>query len=215
MLPAAIGLAAASSAHSAPADGSAGWYAGLGAGSTSLNNFEWSDQIAGALADLGITAEVPSLSSDPSDTGWKLFAGYQFNDYVALEAFYADFGTFDIGVEGTVDGGEGNPTIALTGNANVDATGYGVFWVFNYPLFAGLSAFGKVGGVHWSSDSLVTIVVDGETGTDSVGDDGNDFAWGAGAKYRITDHIAVDVQFEQFDAVSDIDLVSGSVRWMF
>jgi OOP family OmpA-OmpF porin len=214
MLRAAVGLAV-TSAISAPAYAAAGWYAGLGAGSTTLNNYDSSDQIAAALADLGLTAEVPGLSGDPSDTGWKLFGGYQFNDFLALEGFYADFGSFGIDFEGTLDGGEGNPDIALTGNTNVDAKGYGVFWVFSYPVFAGISAFGKIGGVHWTSDSLVTVVVDDEVGTDSISDDGNDFAWGAGAKYQFTDHIAVDVQYEQFDAVEDIDLISGNVRWMF
>ena len=215
VLPAAIGLAV-TGAVAAPAEAAPGWYAGVGAGQSSVDSFTVTGgQLEAALADLGITADVPSVSSDSSDTGWRLFGGYQFNDYVALEAFYVDLGELDVDLSGTIDGGEGNPNITLTGSAGPDTYGYGIYWVFSYPVFAKFSAFGKIGGIHWTADAPVTLVVDGETGTASNSDDGNDFAWGAGAKYQLTDHIAVDVQFEQFTTIEDIDLITGNVRWTF
>jgi OOP family OmpA-OmpF porin len=214
-LPAAISLALG---VATPAHAAAGWYAGLGAGVSSAD--ELSSLSGGdlelALIDSGIAASIGSFSADDSDTGWRVFGGYGFNDYFAVEGFYTDLGSFDSTFSGTVeDGGEGGP-LALDGSVSFEAQGFGIFGVLMYPLGAGFSVLGKAGGIHWDADVPIAVVVDGSGASGSVGDDGTDFAWGGGLKYQITEQLAVDVQYESFDVFdTDVELISGNLSWGF
>lgn len=212
-LPAAIGLALAAAA---PAQAAAGWYAGVGAGSSSLDDFDSASGAGLVVEEDGLTVAVDGISTDDSDTGWRLFGGFRFNDYFALEGFWTDLGSFDASFSGTVDdGGEGGP-VGFSGSASLEAQGWGIFAVGSYPVGAGFSLVGKAGGIHWDADVPVAIVIDGLGTSGSVGDDGTDFAWGGGLRYQVTDHIAVDVLYESFDVFdTDIELVSGNVAWMF
>src|SRR5687768_11945232 len=47
-----------------------------------------------SLSAVGLTS--PTTTKDRSETGWKLFAGYQFNQYLAVEGGYAVIGDFDL-----------------------------------------------------------------------------------------------------------------------
>ena len=65
--------------------------------------------------------------SDESDTAWKLLAGYNFNEYFALEAAYNDFGSYEQnGVKG-------------------DLTGYSVAALAAYPVANNIKVFAKGG----------------------------------------------------------------------
>lgn len=211
-LPAAITLALAAAG---PAQAAAGWYAGVGAGVTSLDNFSADGSELGAFVSDGITITVDSFSTDDSDSGWRLYGGYRLNDWFAIEGFWTDLGSFEANLSGTIDdGGEGGP-LGFSGSAGVEAQGYGVFGVASYPFWRGLSVFGKAGGIHWDTDIPVTVSIDGSVGSDSIGDDGTDFAWGGGLRYQLTDHIALDAQYESFDVGDDVELISGNFTWMF
>jgi len=85
---AAMALAAGTgTALAAPDDNPRGFYAGGGVGNfnTEIDRFRDVDNAIGRL--------------DDSDTGWKIFAGYRFNQFLSLEGAYVDFGrpsdTFD------------------------------------------------------------------------------------------------------------------------
>jgi OOP family OmpA-OmpF porin len=214
-LPAAIGIAVGGLA-AAPAVAGAGWYAGIGGGASTIDNFEGSAAgFQAGLEDDGLVATVDSLDIDDSDTGLKIFGGYEFNDYFALEAFYVDLGEFDIGFSGTVDdGGEGGP-LAFSGGISADSQGYGITAILMYPVGAGFSVMGKAGGIHWDSDVPASVTIDGTPFSTSFGDDGTDFAWGAGLKYQINEHLSVDVQYETYTTIEDIELISGNAAWHF
>ena len=207
MLPATIGLVLGASL-AAPASAAPGWYAGLGIGRSSIDNLDPSAE--GGFAS--IDGSVDSLSTDDAAIGWKAFAGYGFNDYFAVEGFYADFGAYDVGFDGSIDVGESS--VPISGDLGADASGFGVFGVLGIPL-GNFQVFGKIGGIHWNADASIASFVDGEPVSASMGDDGNDFAWGAGLKYQLTDHLGVALQFEQFTTIEDIDFVSWDVRWAF
>jgi OOP family OmpA-OmpF porin len=213
--PAAVALALAAAG---PAQAAAGWYAGIGFGTTSLDDLDSASggDLQGALEDEGFTATIDGFSTDDSDTGWRVFGGFRFNDYVAIEGFWTDLGSFDTSFSGSVDdGGEGGP-VSLGGSVGVEAQGYGLFGVLSYPVGAGFSVLGKAGGIHWDADVPVAIVIDGAGASTSFGDDGTDFAWGGGLRYQVTDHIAVDAQYESFDVFgTDIEMLSGNFTWMF
>jgi OOP family OmpA-OmpF porin len=76
-------LLSATSAH-------AQWYAGASAGQARLpfRTSSLNDQ----FLDLGFASA--STESDRRDTAYRLFGGWQINNYLALEAGYADLGRF-------------------------------------------------------------------------------------------------------------------------
>lgn len=86
---AAMVLAAGTgTALAAPDDNPRGFYLGGGVGNfnVEIDRFRDVDNAIGRL--------------DDSDTGWKVFAGYRFNQFLSLEGAYVDFGrqsdTFDV-----------------------------------------------------------------------------------------------------------------------
>ncbi len=211
VLPAAVGIALGT-VVAAPAPAAAGWYLGVGAGGTEADDLDSlsAADLQEALESGGVSVTVDSVSADDSDSGWKLYGGFQFNDYFALEAFYADLSFFDISVSGTADDGSG--PVAYSADTGLDPRGFGVYGALMVPIGAGFSVVGKAGGIHWNADIPLSISGGGSLADTSVGDDGTDFAWGGGLRYHVTDHVAVEVQYESFDILeTDIELISGGV----
>src|ERR1041385_8616108 len=64
-----------------------GWFAGISAGQSSADI-----DSSSSLRILG--APASTLSSDDTDTGFRLYGGYRFNRHLAVEIGYADLGTF-------------------------------------------------------------------------------------------------------------------------
>ena len=84
--PGFVGCAVMSTALKA-ADGS-GWYGGINNGQ-SMADIDHG-RISSGLLSGGFTTTV--INDDDRDTGYKLYAGYQFKKYFALEAGYFDLG---------------------------------------------------------------------------------------------------------------------------
>ena len=64
-----------------------GWYAGISAGQSTADI-----DSASVLPVIGATQS--RVSTDDTDTGFKLYGGYRFNRHLAVEAGYADLGSF-------------------------------------------------------------------------------------------------------------------------
>ena len=202
----------------APATAQAGWYFGAGAGNT-----QFDDEIA---TDSDLWGAVASINpydifqtTGNSDTGWKVFGGYQFNQYLAFEGQYADFGSVSAKATGNFDGGEG-----FTASNAVDVTGWGVNVVGTLPFLEHFAAMLKVGAFRWDSEQSKPEFVTTSTGNYCAAnpgpcyssDDGTDLNFGAGVKWFITDTFAVQVEWENYKISSnDLQLFSGSVSWGF
>lgn len=163
-----------------------GWYLGLGAGAATMQ--DEGEALAG------------STSFDDEDTGWKLFGGWRFHRYGAVELAYVDFGEFT---------GEG-PL-----RNNWEASGINASVLGVWPLPNRFSLFGKIGATYWDVENNFT----GGSGDDN----GTDFSYGVGAQYDFTDRVGARVEWERFQDVgeegvtgtSDLDLISASVVFHF
>ena len=84
-----------------------------------------------SLFAAGLTS--PGSTKDRSETGWKVFAGYQFNPYVAVEGGYAVIGHF--GFASDTPGGTAKITSMKPKAWNLDAVGA---WPlpYNFSLYA-------------------------------------------------------------------------------
>ncbi|HEX7043747.1 MAG TPA: outer membrane beta-barrel protein [Burkholderiales bacterium] len=157
-------------------------FVGLGVGSSSL---------------VDENDAMPGANVDDSDTGWKVFGGYSFNELLAVEVGYVDFGEFS----------------AATGSW--EATGINVSALGTWPLGSEFSLLGKVGANRWDAERRL--------GATSGDDTGTDILYGVGLQYDFTDQIGGRFEWERFANVgepgvtgeSDLDLLSVSVAYKF
>ncbi len=168
----------------------AGFYIG---GSLGYSNLDQSESGFNAdLATVGITA---TSNIDDNDLGWKLFAGYNINQYFGAELAYIDLGEADIDVNFTA------PVVATaSGNAEVD--GFAIVGIARYPVYDQLDVFGKIGAFVWDIDAEVMLAGT----TSSPSEDGTSVLLGAGVEYEFTKNIGVRAEWEYFNDVEDSDL---------
>ena len=175
-------LAASAALISAPA--SAEFYLGASAGESTL---ETSDTFDGEEYDF-----------EASDTHFKVFGGYMFNEYFGVEAAFLDLGALDDRVG--FDGGEAGP---LAIDADADFTGIAAEVVGQYPI-GDFDLFAKVGVISYELDGDLTLSdSDGVLERESFSVDGEELIYGVGARYNFG-QIGVRAEYEVVDA-DDID----------
>lgn len=192
----------------AMAEISAGWYAGANYGVTEATIDD--DRITSGLLGSGLT--TTSINDDDRDRGYKLFGGYQYNRYLALEAGYFDLGQFGF-VANTV------PTGTLSGGIKV--RGFNLDAVGTLPITEKFSAFGRVGVTYADTDGTFA-----GTGAVNVLDPNpsardTNLKVGLGVQYAFTDALSLRAEIERYrinDAVGnkgDVDLASIGLVYRF
>ena len=121
-------------ATSAMAQDSKYYYFGLGAGQSQSQI----DDRATTNSLLGNPNNASSFSSNRQDTGYKLFGGYQFNNYFALEGGYFNLGKFTYSTS--------LPTGTLNGQYQVE--GLNLDLVGTMPLGGHWAALARVGAQY-------------------------------------------------------------------
>ena len=186
----AIILPAAVLAISAPAaaqQSDAGWYIG---GSYGMTSFDID------------TAGITSPSLDDSDSGFKIFGGFQFTKNWGMEFGYVDFGK--AGLAGSVFG------IPFT--SDVGVTAFTFAGTGTLPLSENFALLGKVGLANW--DAKVNVSTGIGAGSDS--ESGTDMFYGIGARYSFNKNLSVQVEFEQFETDADsASMTSVGLRYKF
>lgn len=153
-----------------------------------------------------------SIVDDDRSTGFKLFGGYQFNRYFALEGGYFDLGKFGYTAT-TVPAGTLRGDIRLKG-LNLDAVGL-------LPITERLSAFGRVGVAY--ADARDTFRGTGavNVGTASAQKREANLKFGVGMQYAFSDALAMRLEAERYrvnDAIGnrgDVDMVSLGLLYRF
>lgn len=153
---------------------------------------------------------------DDSDSGWKLFGGYQFNKHLAVEYGYTVLNK-DVDSETTFFGAtsDGSGSFAA-GGVGIDihepraafTAAVGIL-----PIGEKLSLFGKVGVQIWE----VELTTFDSSGIREEDESGVDPMIGIGLNYRIAGRWGVRAEFERFMNVidDDIDLVSIGLTYRF
>ncbi|HEV8334285.1 MAG TPA: outer membrane beta-barrel protein [Steroidobacteraceae bacterium] len=160
----ALAALALTASMAARADVQPGFYAGAGFGTTKINDDGFDDNV------------------DDSDTGFKVFGGYSFNQNFAIEATYFDLGE----ASGSFDVGE---------DFDVGISGFGVAAVGVLPLSDMFSLFGKLGYASYDIDAHVEIV---GVGSGNASDSQSDLTYGAGAA----------LSFGQFEARAEFEAIN-------
>jgi OOP family OmpA-OmpF porin len=185
-----------------------GWYVGGNVGQSRAKIDD--PRIIDGLLDDGIA--TTAIKDDNLHFGYKLFGGYQFNKYIALEGGYFDLGKFGF-TANTL------PAAGLTGNiklngANLDA-------VATLPFTERFAAFGRVGyNYSYAKDAFAgygaVIVADPDRSEHS-----GSYKFGGGLQFAFTESLALRVEAERYrvgDAVGnkgDADLFSTGLVFRF
>jgi OmpA-OmpF porin, OOP family len=173
----------------------AGFYVGAGVGNFAVD----SDSIYGGK------------DFDGSDFGFKVFAGYKFMPWLAIEAEYIDGGEPDDNFRN-----ENFPDERLKVTAGV--TGFVGSAVGILPIGESFDVFAKAGFIYWDGDGSGKIRdEDGTLAKISYGNDGTDFAWAVGGTWYIMENLGLRAEYQGFE-ISDfnsVDFASASVIWKF
>jgi OOP family OmpA-OmpF porin len=182
-----------------------GFYAGGSLGRSEFQDFNGRD----IDAQLG-PAYTSSTSTDDSDTGWKLFAGYQIMPYLAVEGAYTNFG--DATARTLITAAPPPTPVPLTLHTNVEADAWSVSALGILPLPYNFSVFARAGVNFWDyevSSSALGIAA-------SASDDGTDWVYGVGAMYRFAPNLSARAEWERYDFDNDdVDLLSAGIAWHF
>jgi OOP family OmpA-OmpF porin len=174
----------------APAANAKGFYVGGSLGQTS--------------ADLGVTDSIaPNISVDDSDTGFKVFGGYNVAKYFAVEAAWVDVASFSL--EST------DPILpaSITGSAD----GFAVEAMGILPLGKSFELFAEYGMYLW--DGTTDISMDGQS-LPSASTDGTDPTFGVGFSWQPMAKGQLRFEAERYAIESmDVDMYSVGFAYRF
>lgn len=146
---------------------------------------------------------ISSGTVDGKDTGYKVFGGYQFNQYFGLELAYVDLGK--VSYSGTFLG------VPVTGGT-VKVSGFNFSAVGTYPLNPSFALFGKLG--VFASEEKASDVTGGVPFSDKVRE--TDLSVGLGVSYNFTKNVSARAEWERFKLHnSDADLLSIGIVYKF
>lgn len=185
-----------------------GWYVGGNIGQSRATIDE--KKITNNLSNAGFT--TTSISVDEKELGYKLFGGYQFNQYIALEGGYFDLGKF---------GFEANTLPLGTLEGSVKAEGPYLDLVGILPISERFSGLARVGAHYAYTDG--SFVGTGAVTTPSSNPDkwSGNYKFGLGLQYSLTQSLGVRLEAERYriddtvDSKGDIDLYSLGLVYRF
>ena len=140
---------------------------GIGDFSSSIDEVNNLDQIDDAGIDF-----------TDGDNATKLFAGWNFNRYFAVQGDYVDFGD---------QSGAVSPSVGSTSNVK----GFAPSIVGTLPL-GPVELFGRIGMMFYNLDVNLN-------GGQLIDDSANDMVWSAGIGIDIADRLNLRLEYEQID----------------
>lgn len=179
-------------------------YIGGGAGQSKYHDV---DQVEAACASIGAVCD-----SDDADTGYKVFAGYRFGEYMAIEGGYIDLGE-----------AQADATAPVVAAATLSARGGYLAVLPQIPIGPSGSIFGRVG--LSALDAELVATAPGVRSTDSSGAVG--FMFGVGAEIHLSESMSLRAEWERHSTdealeiagvsidAPDIDLASASIVLRF
>jgi OmpA-OmpF porin, OOP family len=171
----------------AQADVGPGFYAGVGFGTTKIED----DGFDG-------------FDVDDSDTGFKFFGGYSFNENFAIEASYFDLGE----TSGRID----DP---FFGDFDFEAgvSGLSAAAVGRIPVSQSFALFGKIGFTSYDIDVSVSVPgLGGGSGSESE----SDLMYGVGGSLSFAERFEARLEYEMINVDDgDASMISLSGAYRF
>lgn len=141
----------------------------------------------------GATTQVSDdgLDFDENDFAWKIYGGYHFLQFFAVEAAYRNLGS---------------PSADILGSKlEVEPSGFDVAALAGVPL-GPVYLFGKISAISWDADAKF----EGET----LSEDGTDVGAGVGLSLDVA-RIRLRGEIEYFDIEDGVLMYSVGGAWLF
>lgn len=185
-----------------------GWYMGANIGK-SRGRLE-DAKISNAI--LGGSIVATSFSHQDRETGYKVFAGYKFNQYLAAETGYFDLGRF----------GFYAPTVPL-GSLRGDTfiRGINLDAVLSMPLTGQFLVFARAGLNHAQGNNNFTGTGAVASSIPEIRHRNTNYKYGGGLEYNFTKHFGARAEIERYrinDGVinrGNVDMLSLGVLYRF
>ena len=192
-----------------------GGLAGLSSAEASEERFYIGINYGMSKYDTGISNLTGSAKLDEEDSAIKIYGGFEFNDWFALELHHVDLG------EATLKGNtgdqfmlDGDLFVFAVDNAKLtfEGTSIGLSAVFKLPVSETIMPYIKAGLQQW--DAKVSASSPGISS--SISDDGTDPFFGLGLGIALSDNFSVRGEYERytFDE-DDVEYLSAGVVYRF
>ena len=188
------------------------WYVGVSAGTTNLD-YSAAD-LTSDLSSLGWTINNPKV--DDSNTTWKVYAGFQVNDWFAVEAGYVDLGEVITQFGATIPPTQIDALLSDTFSVHpYQGDGWMVAGAVRYAFVPDeFSVVGRAGLFAWESKTTVRVI-SGGTGSVAGDDSGTDAMFGVGVEWQINEQWALTADWERYKLNEWLDVPSIGVRFSF
>jgi len=155
------------------------------------------------VRDINSANDVDDVGIDFTDSSnaMKVFAGWNFNRYFAVQGDYVDFGE----ASGAVASSVGSPAAIGTN----DVQGLAPSIVGTIPI-GPIELFGRLGVIFYEIDANLT-------GGRLIDDSGSDMVWSAGLGVDIKDRVNLRLEYEEIDIpqLDKADALWLNVAWKF
>jgi OOP family OmpA-OmpF porin len=152
------------------------------------------------------TVEIDDTGFDESDAAFKVFGGYNINQYLAMEAGYFDGGTADRTSAGRFVGG----------SIEVSTSGLNLSLLGRVPLNERFSLHARVGVASYDVDTKVVVYSPVDRSTFEDSDSNDDLTYGLGVAFDLTPSFELRADYEAVDASDgELTLLSVSALYKF
>ncbi len=138
--------------------------------------------ISASIGSAELSEDFDGFDIDASSTAYRISAGWRFNDYLAIEGGYQNFGRFDqtFNINGTVT------------DVSLKADGFTVGGTVSLPVGDRWAVFARTGAFFWDGDADINNV------TQASPEDTN-FYLGAGARLALSERLSLTADGSRYN----------------
>ena len=172
-----------------------------------LGQSNYRTELGACSGSSGILDPGYSCSSDRKDLAWKVYAGHEFNQYIAAEVSYAWLGKQRETASGTIS------LVPVSAHQERRVWGLTGALVGSLPITSSFGLTARLGLAYWNEETSVSAP--GQTGSQTA--DGLGPAYGIGLIYGFNRHTGMRVEWERLSDVGedahagDVDLVTVGI----
>lgn len=149
--------------------------------------------------NIDFTSDIPGYSGsekynlDESSTAASIYAGYNYNSYLALEATLGGFDAID-------------KELASVG----DMTYFAVQPKLSLPITSNFNIFAKAGFAYFSAETIISNSIAGQSGNTTISDSVITGMLGLGAEYAINERIHIRATWDYMRPEFELVKVEGA-----
>ncbi|MDH3750663.1 MAG: outer membrane beta-barrel protein, partial [Gammaproteobacteria bacterium] len=206
----AVSLLVCTPTDNARAEGE--WYVGASVGASDADYS--ASALQSDLANLGWS--INNASVDDTDTAWKAYAGFSFNEYIAVEGGFVDLGEVQTEFGATIAPTQIDAILRDTYSIHpVLGDGWFGSVVVSWPVSPDrFSLTARAGLFGWESDIDVRVI-SGGTGSVSDRDSGTDMLYGVGVEWHLNEQWSMTADWERYELTDWVDVPSIGVKIRF